>query len=131
MKRHSKQQPMYTLFIVILFAFMVVTVTPITAAEKKAEDTQKCCPVCKKELTTTPTQFKSEYKGKTIYFETQKCKTEFDKDPEKYMKNCEAAAVSYACPMKVCDYKTDKPGKCPKCGMDLKKVEAKASCCQH
>ena len=33
--------------------------------------------------------------------------------------------VTYECPMKACEYKSEKDGKCPKCGMALKKVEAK------
>ncbi len=36
------------------------------------------------------------------------------------------SAVAYQCPMKCEGDKTyDKPGKCPKCGMELKKVEKK------
>lgn len=29
----------------------------------------------------------------------------------------------YECPMKQCEVQQDKPGKCPKCGMDLKEKE--------
>jgi transcription initiation factor IIE alpha subunit len=38
--------------------------------------------------------------------------------------------VMYTCPMNA-DVKSDKPGECPKCGMDLKKMDAakKTSCC--
>jgi len=32
------------------------------------------------------------------------------------------AKATYACPMDP-EVKSDKPGKCPKCGMDLEKVE--------
>lgn len=34
----------------------------------------------------------------------------------------EKPADVYACPMKCSDYKSDKPGKCPVCEMDLEKV---------
>lgn len=47
-----------------------------------------------------------------------------EKESEKSVKECKEG-VFYYCPMKQCDYKTDKPGKCPKCGMELKKHEHK------
>lgn len=34
----------------------------------------------------------------------------------------EKSADVYACPMKCSDHKSDKPGKCPVCEMDLEKV---------
>jgi hypothetical protein len=34
----------------------------------------------------------------------------------------EQKAEVYECPMKCSDYKSDKPGTCPVCGMDLEKV---------
>lgn len=34
----------------------------------------------------------------------------------------EKTADVYACPMKCSDYKSDKPGKCPECEMDLEKI---------
>jgi predicted RNA-binding Zn-ribbon protein involved in translation (DUF1610 family) len=40
------------------------------------------------------------------------------------MKKC-TEGTFYYCPMKECDYKSDKPGKCPTCGMELKKHEHK------
>lgn len=40
------------------------------------------------------------------------------------VKEC-CEGTSYYCSMKECDYKSDKPGKCPKCGMELKKHEPK------
>ena len=47
-----------------------------------------------------------------------------EKKSDKSVKEC-TEGVFYYCPMKQCDYKTDKPGKCPKCGMELKKHEPK------
>jgi Cu2+-exporting ATPase len=62
-----------------------------------------------------------------------KDKTEqYENDP-KVNKECDkkkadATAVAYQCPMKCEGDKTyDKPGKCPKCKMDLKKMEKKKS----
>jgi transcription initiation factor IIE alpha subunit len=44
----------------------------------------------------------------------------------------EQIGVTYSCPMHA-DVKSDKPGACPKCGMELKKMEMKTSaipqCC--
>jgi YHS domain-containing protein len=128
MKRHTIMSMM---FILIVLGLMLIVVNPINAQEKKAETqttkvhtccAKSCCPVCKTELPKNKTQFKSEYKGKTIYFDSAKCKAQFDKTPEKYMKACETT-VYYVCPMKEHTEKFDKPGKCPKCGMELKKVE--------
>jgi len=93
-----------------------------------AEHMCMCCPVCKKKLDKKDDQFKAEYKGKTFYFTDEKCKAEFEKDPEKYSQCCKAE-VFYVCPMKQCNFKSDKPGKCPKCGMELKKAETHAACC--
>ena len=42
----------------------------------------------------------------------------------------EAMATSYACPMHP-EVTSDKPGKCPKCGMDLKAVDAKAASLEY
>ena len=53
-----------------------------------------------------------------VGFTTEGSLKEAKKDKEK-MK------VAYVCPMKVCNVKQDKPGKCPKCGMTLKEVKLK------
>lgn len=41
------------------------------------------------------------------------------------VKKCCDGGTFYYCSMKKCDFKSDKPGKCPKCGMELKKHEPK------
>jgi len=63
---------------------------------------------------------KADHHGKTLTFCSEKCKEAF----EKKAADC-TCGVTYKCPMKACEYKSDKDGKCPKCGMALKKVEAK------
>ena len=40
--------------------------------------------VCKMKIDKRTAELKSEYKGKTYYFCSANCKTEFDKNPEKY-----------------------------------------------
>uniref|UniRef100_A0A7C4Y5X4 YHS domain-containing protein n=1 Tax=candidate division WOR-3 bacterium TaxID=2052148 RepID=A0A7C4Y5X4_UNCW3 len=43
-------------------------------------------PVCKMNVDEKNAKWKSEYKGKTYYFCAPGCKKEFDKNPEKYLK---------------------------------------------
>jgi YHS domain-containing protein len=117
-------------------SFVLAPFSVLEAAEKKAEKAGKhCCPMSGKDIDKDKAKFKAEYKGKTYYFCCEKCKAAFEKDPEKFMKDskdkcCEGKTV-YVCPMKQCNVKTDKPGKCPKCGMDLKKVVEHAADCEH
>jgi len=42
-------------------------------------------PVCKKKIRKKEAVATSEYEGKLYYFCSQKCKEEFDRDPEKYI----------------------------------------------
>ncbi|MCX5677428.1 MAG: YHS domain-containing protein [Planctomycetota bacterium] len=106
----------------------------------KGEIAQKLCPVTGEPI--NPKIF-IDYDGRRIYFCCDMCPPMFKKDPEKYLKKLdeqmksgaaapgagakalEAAvpaaageAVVYTCPMHP-DVKSDKPGKCPKCGMAL------------
>jgi len=134
--RHLKQ----AIFILLVVTFLIAPYAILNGAEEvtKTEKTVKhCCPACKKEMDKDAAKFKVDYKDKTYYFCCEECKAKFEKDPEKYLKNCEDAKkcsedkVYYVCPMKQCNYKTDKPGKCPKCGMELKKVSVHPHCCHE
>lgn len=62
----------------------------------------------------------------TIFFTSckdNKATTNNDANHQTEMKHSETAKV-YACPMKCEGDKTyDKPGSCPKCGMDLKEMK--------
>ena len=60
------------------FVVYIVMVVTGLFAQKELKD-----PVCGMEL-KVETEFKSEYKGMTYYFCSADCKTEFDKEPEKY-----------------------------------------------
>jgi len=42
-------------------------------------------PVCGMEVTYETAQARSEYDGQTYYFDSLKCKEDFDKNPEKYV----------------------------------------------
>jgi len=107
---------------------------PTGKAPAKAEIAQKLCPVMGGPI--NPNIF-VDYNGRRIYFCCDMCPPQFKKDPEKFLKKLdeqmkatgsvkppEAAApaagqaVVYTCPMHP-DVKSDKPGKCPKCGMAL------------
>jgi len=43
-------------------------------------------PVCKMGVDEKTTKFKSDFKDKTYYFCSSSCKTNFDKNPTKYVK---------------------------------------------
>jgi YHS domain-containing protein len=131
------------LFVLILLSLVITPVGILNAADTTVKDTavkqekteKACCPGCKNEMDKDAAKFKVEYKGKTYYFCSEECKAAFEKDPEKYAAcgegdACCEAKVSYVCPMKQCNVKTDKPGKCPKCGMELKKVVEEGACCK-
>jgi YHS domain-containing protein len=44
-------------------------------------------PVCGMDVDEATAEHKAEYKGKTYYFCAPRCKAEFEKNPEKYVKN--------------------------------------------
>jgi Cu+-exporting ATPase len=48
-------------------------------------------PVCGMEVTYESAQARSEYNGKTYYFCSLGCKEDFDRDPEKYLTQQQAA----------------------------------------
>ncbi len=78
------------------------------------------CPVTGEKFKVTPETGSASYKGKIYYFCCPSCDKPFLENPEKYVgkkKPAAAHAKIYMCPMG--DYQGDKPGKCPKCGMDL------------
>jgi YHS domain-containing protein len=76
------------------------------------------CPVMGDAVKVTLKTLSASYKGKVYYFCCPACPKPFLKNPEKYLnKKQEPQAKVYVCPMG--DYQGDKPGKCPKCGMNL------------
>ena len=112
-----------------------------------ADIAQKLCPVTGDPI--DPSIY-VDYNGRRIYFCCALCPADFKKDPEKYIKIVDeqlksppamgatkgtmgmapaAPAVSeqvayYTCTIHP-EVKSDKPGKCPKCGMDLVAVAQK------
>jgi Cu+-exporting ATPase len=76
---------------------------------------------------------KALYQEETYYFCSEKCRTKFEDDPEKYLqaKTTEEDPSAkddqriYTCPMHP-EVEQQGPGDCPKCGMDLEPKEASA-----
>lgn len=104
------------LILLVVFTFVLV-LTGI--ALQQAEETVTC-PVGGKAMKKSEAKASYEYKGKTYYFCSTDCKEKFMKEPEKYIQQKAEMKEVYTCPMHP-DVKSEKPGKCPHCGMELKK----------
>lgn len=110
MIKHSK-----VLALFLAFSFILV----LSAVAQQSEETV-VCPVSGKEMKKSEARITHEYQGKTYYFCCENCKKAFIENPEEYThKKTEMKAV-YTCPMHP-EVMSDKPGKCPKCGMKLEK----------
>lgn len=85
---------------------------------KEEEGKEEVCPVTGEKFKVTAETRSASYKDKVYYFCCPGCDKGFIANPEKYLKKKKAEqAKVYVCPMG--DYQGDKPGKCPKCGMNL------------
>ncbi len=111
MTKHSK-----ILALFLAFSFVVVLAG---IAQAQAEETVVCA-VGGKEMKKSQVKVSYEYKGKTYYFCCEGCKEKFVKNPEEYLKKKAEMKEVYTCPMHP-KVKSDKPGKCPECGMKLEK----------
>lgn len=83
------------------------------------------CPVTGEKVKVAEDTISMSYKGKIYYFCCAGCDKSFAKNPEKYAAKKAAPEKVYACPMG--DYEGPKPGKCPKCGMELKEKKPAAA----
>ncbi len=124
-----KKSKLLALLMVLAFGSALLAAA---AVQEKPEDMVKD-PVCGMSIKKAEAKASFEYKGTTYYFCHPGCKDKFAQDPEKYLQKqaekAESAAkcpmagkAAYACPMHK-DVTSDKPGKCPKCGMDMAKPE--------
>jgi len=111
MAKHSK---ILTTFLVFSFVFVLAGI-----AQQQEKDTA-VCPMCSKEMKKSEAKVTCEYKGKTYYFCCEKCKEKFMKKLEKCSHEKAEMKAIYTCPMHP-EVKSHKPGKCPTCGMELKK----------
>ena len=85
---------------------------------KKEIGKEAVCPVTGDKFKVTAETGSASYKGKVYYFCCPDCDAPFLENPEKYLpKQQTPQHKTYVCPMG--DYQGDKPGKCPKCGMNL------------
>jgi YHS domain-containing protein len=109
-----KQLKVLTIF--LMFSFVLVLAL---SAQQKTDETVTCV-VGGKEMKKSEVKITHEYKEKTYYFCCAKCKEAFIKNPEKYTQKKADMKEVYTCPMHP-DVKSDKPGKCSKCGMKLVK----------
>ena len=84
---------------------------------------ESVCPATGEKFKVTEETPSVSYKDKNYYFCCPGCDKSFIKNPEKYLHKKEAAqAKKYACPMGCAE--SDKPGKCPKCGMNMTEKKA-------
>ncbi|NIM59963.1 MAG: YHS domain-containing protein [Candidatus Aminicenantes bacterium] len=111
MTKHSK---VLTLFLALSFVLVISGIAQQQAEEKVV------CPVCHNEFKKSEAKATYEHEGKTYYFCSEGCKENFAKNPEKYLKKEAEMKEVYTCPMHP-EVKSDKPGKCSKCGMNLEK----------
>lgn len=110
----NKFQKILVLFVLLGFVFVLAGI-----ALQQAEETVTC-PVGGKAMKKSEAKASYEYKGKTYYFCSAECKEKFMKEPEKYIQKKAEMKGVYTCP-KHPDVKSEKPGKCPHCGMELEK----------
>lgn len=107
----------------VLFSLMVMLIfvsgQVLQAGDSHHKDGSKemKCVVCGHAFTKDAAKFTTDYKGKTYYFANEKCHAEFEKNPGRY---AFVEEVVYSCPMHP-EETSMKEGKCPKCGMALKK----------
>ncbi|KPJ65213.1 hypothetical protein AMJ44_10750 [candidate division WOR-1 bacterium DG_54_3] len=111
MTKHTK---ILTLFLAFSFVLVISGIAQQQAEEKVV------CPVCHHEFKKSEAKATYEHEGKTYYFCCEGCKEKFAKNPEEYLKKKAEMKEVYTCPMHP-DVKSDKPGKCPTCGMNLEK----------
>ena len=83
-------------------------------------------PVCGMTIDPADAAAKLEHEGRDIHFCSLSCRDRFAKDPAGYMEDAPkpkaAGSGPYTCPMHP-EVRSDGPGDCPICGMDLEPVD--------
>lgn len=109
-----KRSKILALFLAFSFILVISGIAQLQAGEKVV------CPGCGHEIKKADAKITYEHEGKTYYFCSEGCKEKFVKNPEEYLEKKAEMKEVYTCPMHP-DVKSDKPGKCPECGMKLEK----------
>jgi YHS domain-containing protein len=105
--------------VLVVFVFVSLMILSAGIAQQKADE-KVVCPVSGETMLKSQAKATYEYEGKMYYFCCEGCKEKFVKDPARYIgKNTDMQDI-YTCPMHP-EVQSDKPGKCPKCGMNLEK----------
>ena len=108
--------------VLVVFVFLSLMILSAGMARQKTDE-KVVCPVSGETMLKSQAKASYEYEGKTYYFCCEGCRTKFVKDPAAYIAKQEASPAVYTCPMHP-EVQSDKPGKCPKCGMNLEKKPA-------
>jgi Cu+-exporting ATPase len=88
-------------------------------------------PVCGMDVDPSEAAGAHVHEGQTYYFCSTHCLEKFRADPSQHLHHRSTAptpqrsSAKYTCPMHP-EVRSDKPGSCPKCGMDLEPVEVTA-----
>src|SRR5690242_14678513 len=86
-------------------------------------------PVCGMKVKVAGAAHRAEHAGHTWYFCSDRCRTKFTAEPDRYLRPAEAVArpaapagAIYTCPMHP-EIRQPGPGSCPICGMALEPEE--------
>ena len=104
-------------FMLVLFVAFVAAAAVM--AQQKTDE-KVVCPVSGETMVKSQAKATAVYEGKTYYFCCESCREKFLKGPKAYLEKKADTKEIYTCSMHP-DVQSDKPGKCPKCGMNLEK----------
>jgi YHS domain-containing protein len=110
---------MKKIIVLVVFVFLSSMIMSAAIARQTADE-KVVCPVSGETMLKSQAVASYEFEGKTYYFCGEDCKAKFVKDPAKYIGKTAEMKDVYTCPMHP-EVQSDKPGKCPKCGMNLEK----------
>jgi YHS domain-containing protein len=103
----------------VVFVFLSLMIISAGMAQQKTDE-KVVCPVSGETVLKSQAKASTVYEGKTYYFCCENCKEKFMKNPNAYLQKKAETKDVYTCPMHP-EVQSDKPGKCPKCGMNLEK----------